>query len=340
MKKKVKGRRSNSTKDIFYSSWTNFVIDVQSGTIGNKSKTIFRGQSNFSLDKSTVWNLSSSFNRIYRHGNFITNKYVEYRNVRKYIELYKASSTQFIPDTVKFIDVLQFFQHYAIPTPLIDFTSDPLIALYFALSPIPSKSVGTFGDRKTRHFTIFEIDILELEKYIEIDNIDGVSELLNEEIDTDKDDYDKVIKRLKSDYSKLYEEKKFVMDFFLEPNFKINPNLFRQKGVFLFLDSLKYSFEKIIELNLRQSRISIRKPLIIRHHIPYKSCYVNVKNNCLNVFAFLQFKQRTGIFLFENDIQGLRNDLCNGNFTYPMDCLGKVKDCDCLSRLVDIGIVI
>lgn len=237
-----------------------------------------------------------------------------------------------------FIDVLQFFQHYSIPTPLIDFTSDPIVALYFSLSPIPSYSEGYFGDKRKRYLTITENDLAELEKYFLLTGNDEVEKLLNREIDSSKDDYCEALKKLKSDYNKSFK-KKFVIDFFLEPNIKINPNLFRQKGVFLYLDSVD-SFEQILESNIKYLKLKPRKPFLIKHNIPYEKCFVTERNNCLNIFSYLQFKQKTGIYLFENDIQGLKYGLLNGKFTYPMDCLGKKKDCHCRQILIKNKIIL
>jgi hypothetical protein len=330
---------TKAKKSIYYTSWTDFVFDIQEGKVGNKHKNIFRGQSNFNFSKPEIWDIKSSFNRAFNGTNFLKNKYAEYGNIRNYLKIYKTASTENLPEVITFCDVLQFFQHYSIPTPLIDFTSDPLIALYFSLSAVPSYSSGHFGDKRKRHLTITEIDLDEFEKYFSISEMDKVETLLNHKIDTTKDDYPKVIKKLQSDYNKCLKPKGFVIDFFLEPNIQINPNLFRQKGVFLYLDSNE-SFESLLELNIKNNKIKPSKPILIKHNIPYEKCFTTPANNCLNIFSYLQFKQKTGVYLFENDIQGLKYDLLNGNFTYPLECLGRIKDCDCRKILIANKIIV
>jgi FRG domain len=326
--------RTKAQKHIKYASWTDFIFQIQKGRIGNKQKNIFRGQSNFQKGSSVIWDIKSSFNRTFDVSNFLKNKYAEYGNIKNYLKLYKTSSTDSLHSEISFLKILEFFQHYSIPTPLIDFTTDPLVALYFALSPIPSYSMGMFGDKRKRYLTVIEIDLEVGEQYFKLQGNNTIADILNTKIEAkDKDEYNLLLEKTKKDYDKIFRKNNMVIDFFFEPDIQINPNLFRQKGVFLYLDSNK-SFEDILEETVKSHKLKLSDPFLIKHHIPYDSCYVLLENGCLNIFSYLQFKQKTGIYLFENDIQGLKNDLFNGNFTYPLECLGKIKTCECRNLLV------
>ena len=70
---KVKYSKNKSQKHIYYTSWKDYVSDIQEGVIGNKPRSIFRGQSNFEPNASKIWDIRSSFNRTYKNENFLKN---------------------------------------------------------------------------------------------------------------------------------------------------------------------------------------------------------------------------------------------------------------------------
>lgn len=133
-------------------------------TIDN-STFIFRGQSNAEHEK---WNLTSSFNRYYkrRQLNFPTfiSQQLEENLFRSTYSEYEYVKNNNLGES-NVITRLYHLQHYGIPTCFIDFTYNPFIALYFALTGIKGRSGGTYDIEGFPTFynsdcqiTIFKID--------------------------------------------------------------------------------------------------------------------------------------------------------------------------------------
>jgi len=321
--REIEQSHGGAVDHYYFDTWVHFIKHIEG--LPPSKKVAYRGQSNFGGDEHSVWDMKSAYNRSNGNHNFLSNKHLEYHYIQHYLKLYKTGAISFDPSTLSLGQILQFCQHYGLPTPLIDLTTDPLTALYFALSSIPSIESGKFGDDvQDRNMTIIELNLGWLERK-DVFIFDMV-ELMNKDFDGNKEEYNK----LKFMYTALHDNGNTTYAI-LEPDVSINPNLLLQKGIFVYHDSSK-SLEEVIQEKMGFD--GNKSPGIIRkYHIPYSSCFHNGNQDCNNVFAYLMHKRKMGIFLFENDMQGLKSDMTNGNFTYPLKCLNKPLTCECIDQL-------
>jgi len=95
-----------------------------------KNDSIFRGHSN----SGAFWKICSSYFRNRRNGysHFFRRKRSLGPFMKRFSELSEFANSDKFTD----IQILAMLQHYGVPTPLIDFTKDVRIALYFAASEI------------------------------------------------------------------------------------------------------------------------------------------------------------------------------------------------------------
>lgn len=328
--KDIESTHGGAVDHYYFDSWVHFIKYIEE--LPPRRKVAYRGQSNYGGPKHTVWDMQSAYNRSNGNHNFLANKYLEYGYIQNYLKLYKTGAISFDPSTLTLSQILQFCQHYGLPTPLIDFTTDPLTALYFALSSIPSTESGKFGDDVAdRYLTVVELNLGWMDRKDAF--VFDIVGMMNKDFKGKEEEYE----NLKSIYSTFHKNGDTTYAV-LEPDVSINPNLLRQNGLFVYHDSSK-SLEEVIQEKMNFD--GNKSPGVIRkYHIPYSSCFHTEENDCNNVFAYLMHKRKMGIFLFENDMQGLKSDMTNGNFTYPLECLNKPLTCECKDQLHECGLKI
>lgn len=104
-----------------------FIAKVLASEKPYSTEIFYRGHSNKSKYK-----LEPSLFRKDGDGNYLDNEYIIYK------ELIISNSSDFQSDEYT-LDRLVRMQHYSLPTRLLDITSNPLIALYFACKSAPNE---------------------------------------------------------------------------------------------------------------------------------------------------------------------------------------------------------
>lgn len=297
--------------NIIDSTWENFVQENPIDNIEIK-KYIYRGQTNGSDNgKFTEWEIVSSFNRYYKKNQYRFSQFIgqQVSFIESTYAGYEFVKNSEIANS-NMISKIYFLQHYGIPTCFIDFTFNPLISLYFSISALKGQSGGTFTVDgfplyypEDHYFTIIKINIEELKKVINIKNLE------HHELDLfiNYDSYSIEINNFNTAHISLDLSPLDSIDY------KNNFNLQRQSACFLLYDNASknsYSFEKFLDIYLKNNKIDIKVPIITKYHIKYNSAYKPMHSrqpNYESLFQFLINKNITGKTLF-NDIQGLKYD--------------------------------
>lgn len=296
-------------KDI---SLIDFIKEVEQNDM---SDYIFRGQTNsFFKSNFKEWKIVSSYNRNtqfdrQRFSSFLSQQldgdlFRIYYQENKFVEKNKL-------DRSDLISKLYFLQHYGIPTCLIDFSHDPLIALYFAMSSLPSRSGGAFNKEgfpiyypQEYTISIFRINHKLIIEHLNLHQIDN---------------------NLPYEYFKNYtyttmndRKRNVIVGIDLNPvekNSKLidNYNLKAQKGAFILYDNSgyeDYGLEEFLFDYIQENEIELNEPIVKVYKIKYNELYKPMHSrqpNFKSAFQILEEKQKTGKFIF-NDYQGLKYD--------------------------------
>jgi hypothetical protein len=312
------------------SSWKEFVdycSEIQEG------KYLFRGQSNYSNELSRGgnnenfkrWELQSSFDRIYPKSahdfsNFISSIIGSFNTYfKRYDQIFNEPKLSEDLAKANASEKLKFFQHYGIPTCLIDFTFDPLTALYFAVSDIKYESGGQTDEFPNCYFSIFHINHSLLHEKI------GVK-YLNNSIEENSfleffhyNNFGKCINHKNDNLKYFYSSWIDIPDNY---PFKWNENIKLQKGCFLLFESEPYldtkkkwdtkkrSFEWMLQHFESITGEKSKEPILTIYNIPYKSIFANDVREGYNgsLYEFMKKNKKLGRYLF-NDIQGLKYDI-------------------------------
>ena len=303
-------------KNVYLENWEDFV-DKFIQFENEQKKFIFRGQSNSINDKKVFqkWNLTSSFNRIHRkHKSYSFSTYLFQHFDSELFDIYYSKYPYVESQSLSSISLLQkcyFFQHYGIPTCFIDFTFDPLIALYFSISTLEGTSGGLYDDKGNPLFysndsdrdyvSIYQINVELLQKLL------GSKEITESSFNIDN-----------------LESFNVCPNIFSGPNISLgldlnpissnsdfnNYNLKMQKGCFLYYDNedFKGCLEEFIELYCMINGVNNYDSIITIYNINYNSLFKKNQNpSAKPLFRFLKERKLTGEYLF-NDIQGLKYD--------------------------------
>lgn len=303
------------TETITNITWEDFVELTDRKKLKN-SDFIYRGQSNsFEFPNSfKEWDVTSSFNRLYSKKNL---RFKQFLSQQLNENLFKTAyaNYEFVKrtklDKADLITRLYFLQHYGISTCLIDFTLNPLVALYFTLTSLKghqfrSNNIDGFPSIYPNdcHVSIFQINYKVLSKILNINEIIHKSN----DLFLQYEHYGKDIS--KNEWAYL------GIDLF--PHRKINPeidnfNLKAQEGCFILYDNAETNKKDLIsflEEYCRINEIILDEPLIRIYKIGYNCLYKPIRQlqpNYTPVFKYLEKENITGRNLF-NDYQGLKYD--------------------------------
>ncbi|MFK5891013.1 MAG: FRG domain-containing protein [Flavobacteriaceae bacterium] len=297
-------------------TWEDYVEETKNLT---NSDFIFRGQANsFENNKFVKWGITSSFNRMNSTSKFkrFLSQQLEQGLFDVYYREYEFVKKNSL-DKSDLISRLYFLQHYNIPTCLVDFTFDPLVALYFSfcsLKQYKSMPINCGPRGHSRYYneewgvSVFQINHKLLQETLKI------KKLANRDLIINYENY-------AIDLEKGVKWANLALD--LKPLSKINKsidnyNLENQKGCFLLYDNYyakDYDLISFIEEFCEINEISFNEPLVKIYNIKYNSFFnrsslKKIKNK--TGFKYLKEKGRTGEKLF-NDFQGIKYDF---NFFY------------------------
>lgn len=290
-------------------SWEDFITDTY---LNKNSDFIYRGQSNsISNSKFEQWGLVSTFNRHYSNENFRFDSFLS-QQLENSLFLHTYKDYEFVKrthlDKSDLITKLYFLQHYGIPTSLIDFSLNPLVALYFAITSLRGHSGGEYDNEGFPKYYPPEckVTIYRINHRILKDKL-GIMEINNQ-----KNSLFLNYEKYRLDLSSL---KSCYLGLDVKPHEKINKNvdnynLKQQDGAFILFDNANaknYDLIRFLIEYCHRKDIIFSEPLIKIYNIKYNSLYKpkhSKQPNYKPVFRFLEEQGITGKTLF-NDFQSI-----------------------------------
>lgn len=287
--------------------------------INNSEKSsdfIYRGQTNsYNNYKFNEWKIVSTYNRNTQFEKIRFNSFLNQQLDDGLFDIYYRNN-QFVKDknleNSDLVSKLYFLQHYGISTCLIDFTHNPFVALYFAMSSLNSHRGGTFNDQGFPTYypekctiSIYQINhklLVEKLKIQEINNKIGYEYDKNFEFKTNVNLRKTV--HIGIDTNPIQKTNDLIDNY----------NLTKQEGAFIFYDNhynKEYDFIEFITDYIDENKIELNEPLVKIYKIKYNELYKPMRSknpNFKTAFQILKEKQKTGNYLF-NDYQGLKYDM-------------------------------
>jgi hypothetical protein len=309
-------------ESYYYSDWTQLIEDLKKNS---KPSKIYRGHSNgysktrIKITKESFasgewkmrldlirWKLISSFDRkiegkypfiFYLGQQLSTGCFREEYQDYKYPLIKKLSKCGLL-------ERIYFLQHYGVPTCFLDFTKNPLIALYFAITEVkdsilyPLDHIGNIQvyPPEKLYVSIFEFDYKRIAGILKIKSITKDFNIMS--------------------YG-LFQINGAHIGFDINPfensdGVVPNENLKRQKGCFVLyeLGKKEISLDEFICNELLKKGIK-EYGLIREYRLDYNAIFKkrDIETfKTISLFSYLDNKRSTGRHLF-NDIQGLRYDL-------------------------------
>lgn len=295
-------------------TWEDFVSQNPPTT---NNQFVFRGQLNGYNYKGEFerWPLMSSFNREYKRilsfGRFISQR-VENNNFKRIYGKYNWVKEKRIVE-MGLVERLLFLQHYGVSTCFLDFTYNPLIALYFALAPMKVPDIGSHelngyrNDFGNAYLSIYKINCDILVNDICIKEINTSQENFNFEYDS----YWNFCYAVAGANIGLLHKKDILNNF-------ENRNLNAQNGCFILYDNINSSgfigLEKYLEELAIEKEVCITEPCITIYNITWDSILARSRSKSNEtikdegLFTYLKNNNISGETLF-TDHQGLKYDL-------------------------------
>ncbi|WP_185967817.1 FRG domain-containing protein [Formosa sediminum] len=280
-------------------------------------KYIYRGQTNSFLKGGYLeWKVFSSYNRNEQFKKIMFCSFLNQQLETNLFDIYYRNN-QFVTDKkLNKLDLrskLYYLQHYGIPTCLIDFTHNPLVALYFAMSSLNAVGNRNYCREGFPNFypencsiSIYQINYKVLIEALKLSVIS--SNLVSE-----------YYGKFQFETNILNKGKKKIhlgIDVFPESNISgvDNFNLKKQEGAFILYDNQRNDDYDLIEFlcdYFYENEIELDEPIVKIFKIKYNELYKSSSSkhpNLKSAFNILEEKKKTGNYLF-NDIQGLKYDL-------------------------------